>query len=91
MPMCNTTLGQRSSLLSVLQESELKLDKDYRARALQPGLHVTKKYVGEFELDNGLHVYLRSFNVFNLTLWDDVMAQFGDLREDDILVGGHCP
>lgn len=61
---------------------------EYEARALQPGLHVTKKYVGGFEVDNGLHVHLRSFNVFNLTLWDDVMAQFGDLGEDDILVRG---
>lgn len=76
-------------MLFAVQESELKLDKEYRARALAPGLHVTKKYVGEFSLDSGLQVYLRSFNVFNLTLWDDVMAQFGELQDDDILV--RCP
>ena len=45
-----------------------------------------KKFVGDFLLDNGLHVFLRSFNVFNLTLWDDVMKPFGELRDDDILV-----
>ena len=69
-----------------LQESDLKLDKEYTARSLQPGLHVKKKFVGDFLLDNGLHVFLRSFNVFNLTLWDDVMKPFGELQADDILV-----
>lgn len=31
-------------------------------------------------------MYLRSFNVFNLTLWDDIMAEFGELTEQDVLV-----
>jgi hypothetical protein len=30
-------------------------------------------------------VYLPSFNVFNLTLWDDIIA-FGELTEEDVLV-----
>lgn len=70
-----------------LQDSELKTDQEYTARSLQPGLHVKKKFVGDFVLDNGLHVFLRSFNVFNLTLWDDVLEPFGELKDDDILVG----
>lgn len=64
----------------------MKTDKEYTARALQEGMHVKKKIVGEFTLDNGLQVFLRSFNIFNLTLWDDVMQAFGELTADDILV-----
>lgn len=44
------------------------------------------RYVGQFKLSNGLEVYLRSFNVFNLTLWDDIMEEFGELTDQDVLV-----
>lgn len=84
--VCEELLFRCEDVFLSLQESELKTDKEYTARSLQPGLHVKKKFVGDFVLDNRLHVFLRSFNVFNLTLWDDVMEPFGELKEDDILV-----
>ncbi|EIE21588.1 hypothetical protein COCSUDRAFT_66960 [Coccomyxa subellipsoidea C-169] len=83
---CLTRPALKSGKQTPWEESDLKLDKEYTARSLQPGLHVKKKFVGDFLLDNGLHVFLRSFNVFNLTLWDDVMKPFGELQADDILV-----
>ena len=71
---------------ALLQESNLLKGRSYTGRALTEGDTVKRRYVGQFLLHNGLEVYLRSFNVFNLTLWDDIMAQFGELTEQDILV-----
>jgi len=71
---------------ALLQESGLLEGQSYTGRALTEGDTVKRRYVGQFLLHNGLEVYLRSFNVFNLTLWDDTMAQFGELTEQDILV-----
>ena len=48
------------------------------------------RFVGHFRLDNGLDVYQRSFNVFNLTLWDDIMEEFGDLTDQDVVVRCFC-
>jgi len=56
-------------------------------RALPEGQQVIKRFVGNFTLENGLQVHLRSFNVFNVSLWDDVMETFGELGSEDILVG----
>ena len=60
--------------------------RKYTARALTVGNHVIHRFVGQFKLDNGLEVYLRSFNVFNLTLWDDIIQEFGELTDQDVLV-----
>ena len=69
-----------------LQESGLLGGRKYTARALTEGDHVIHRFVGQFKLVNGLEVYLRSFNVFNLTLWDDIIQQFGELTDKDVLV-----
>ena len=70
-----------------LQESGLLGGRKYTARALTAGDHVIHRFVGQFKLVNGLEVYHRSFNVFNLTLWDDIIQEFGELTEQDVLVG----
>ena len=69
-----------------LQESGLLGGRKYTARALTAGDHVIHRFVGQFKLINGLEVYHRSFNVFNLTLWDDIIQEFGELTDQDVLV-----
>ena len=69
-----------------LQESGLLKGRSYTARALTEGGTVKHRFVGHFRLANGLEVYQRSFNVFNLTLWDDIIEEFGDLTDEDVLV-----
>ena len=71
---------------SYMQESGLLGGRKYTARTLTAGDHVIHRYVGQFKLVNGLEVYHRSFNVFNLTLWDDIIQEFGGLTEQDVLV-----
>ena len=82
-----------SDLLKVwlMQESGLLKGRSYTARALTEGDTVKHRYVGHFRLENGLEVYQRSFNVFNLTLWDDIMEEFGDLTDQDVLVREKLP
>ena len=60
--------------------------RKYTARALTAGDHVIHRFVGQFKLVNGLEVYHRSFTVFNLTLWDDIIQEFGELTDQDVLV-----
>ncbi len=71
-----------------MQESGLLKGRSYTARALTEGDTVKHRFVGHFRLANGLEVHQRSFNVFNLTLWDDIMEEFGDLTDEDVLVRG---
>ena len=52
------------------------------------GHHVYKQFVGGFLLPHRVPVYLRSFGVLNLTLWDDVMGEFMPLTSDDIIIAG---
>jgi hypothetical protein len=54
----------------------------------EPSVPVLKQNVGMFMLSSGAEVHIQSFGIFNLTLWDDVFAQFEPLTErDTILVG----
>lgn len=53
-----------------------------------PGHHIYKQFVGGFLLFNSVPVYLRSFGVLNLTLWDDVMGEFMPLTSNDIIIAG---
>lgn len=53
-----------------------------------PGHHIYKQFVGGFLLPNRMPVYLRSFGVLNLTLWDDVMGEFMPLTSNDIIIAG---
>ena len=73
-----------------LQDSGLLEGRSYTARALTEGDTVKHRFVGHFRLANGLEVYQRSFNVFNLTLWDDIIEEFGNLTDQDVLVRGFC-
>lgn len=47
---------------------------------------ILKQFVGDFYLENGASVHIRSFGQFNVTLWDLVMKEFGLLTERDVLV-----
>ena len=49
---------------------------------------ILKQNVGMFKLRNGVEVHFQSFGIFNLTLWDDVMAKFRPLTKKDILYVG---
>lgn len=49
---------------------------------------IYKQFVGGFLLPNRTPVYLRSFGVLNLTLWDDVMAEFMPLTSQDVIIAG---
>lgn len=54
----------------------------------EPSTPILKQNVGMFTLSSGAEVHIQSFGIFNLTLWDDVFAQFQPLTErDTILVG----
>ena len=53
-----------------------------------PNVPILKQNVGMFTLSSGAEVHIQSFGIYNLTLWDDVFAQFEPLTErDTILVG----
>ena len=87
LPICGTD----GCPAHCLQESGLLGGRKYTARALTEGDHVIHRYVGQFKLVNGLEVYHRSFNVFNLTLWDDIIQEFGELTDQDVLVRHTVP
>ena len=68
--------------------SPIPFERTYVARD-EPDVSIFKQNVGSFTLGNGAAVHIQSFGVFNMTLWDDVMAQFMPLTSRDIiLVGG---
>jgi hypothetical protein len=56
---------------------------------------ILKQFVGDFYLENGASVHIRSFGQFNVTLWDLVMNEFGRLTERDVLMvnfgAWYCP
>ena len=54
----------------------------------EPGTNIHKQFVGGFLLPNRVPVYLRSFGILNLTLWDDVIAEFLPLTSQDIIIAG---
>jgi len=54
----------------------------------EPGTNVHKQFVGTFSLQNGVTVSLRSFGILNITLWDDVMAEFLPLTSHDVILVG---
>ena len=41
-----------------------------------------------FTLKGGAEIHIQSFGIFNLTLWDDVMAQFQPLTPQDVIYVG---
>lgn len=45
-----------------------------------------EQVTGELKLDRGAEIQLRCFGRFNLTLWDDVMEEFGTLTKRDIIM-----
>lgn len=47
---------------------------------------ILKQFIGDFVLENGATVHIRSFGQFNITLWDLVMEEFGLLTERDVLM-----
>ena len=49
---------------------------------------ILKQNVGMFKLKNGVEVHFQSFGIFNISLWDDVMAKFKPLTKKDILFVG---
>ena len=63
-------------------------EREYMVRD-DPGNTILKQNIGSFTLGNGAAVHIQSFGMFNMTLWDDMMAQFMPLTPRDIiLVGG---
>ena len=45
----------------------------------EPGASILKQNIGSFTLRNRASVHIRSFGIFNLQLWDDVMAEFAPI------------
>ena len=54
----------------------------------EPDTTILKQNVGRFTLRGGAEIHIQSFGIFNLTLWDDVMAQFEPLTTQDIIYAG---
>ncbi len=56
----------------------------------EPTVSILKQNIGMFTLRSGAEVHIQSFGIFNLSLWDDVMAQFQPLTDDDVIyIGDH--
>ncbi|CAL5226961.1 g9846 [Coccomyxa viridis] len=68
-----------SSHIHIPFDREYLIDK-------KPGHPVYKQYVGGFLLPNHTPVYLRSFGILNLTLWDDIMSEFMPLTSQDVII-----
>jgi hypothetical protein len=66
--------------------TSIPFNRSYAIRN-EPG-SILKQNVGSFTLRNGASVHIRSFGIFNLSLWDDVMAEFAPITKDDIIVVG---
>jgi hypothetical protein len=47
---------------------------------------IHKLYVGNVHLRSGGRIHLRSFGIVNITLWDDVIREFGEITENDIIL-----
>jgi hypothetical protein len=47
---------------------------------------ILKQFVGNFYLQNGASVHIRSFGQFNVSLWDNEMREFGLLTERDVII-----
>ena len=71
-------------------QTALPFEREYMVRG-EPGASVFKQNIGSFTLGNGAAVHIQSFGMFNMTLWDDVMAQFMPLTPRDIILVGGCP
>ena len=86
-----------SSSASAMQDWEkansshtaIPFEREYMVRG-EPGVSVFKQNIGSFTLGNGAAVHIQSFGMFNMTLWDDVMAQFMPLTPRDIILVGGC-
>lgn len=49
---------------------------------------ILKQNIGMFRLKSGAEIHFQSFGIFNLELWDDVMAKFMPLSKKDIVFVG---
>ena len=67
----------------------IPFEREYMVRG-EPGVSVFKQNIGSFTLGSGAAVHIQSFGMFNMTLWDDVMAQFMPLTPRDIILVGGC-
>ena len=57
----------------------------------EPETTIFKQNLGNFTLDSGAEVHIRSFGIFNLSLWDDVMAELAPFSDRDTLIVGARP
>lgn len=67
--------------------TDIPFERKYMMRN-EPGVDILKQNIGQFTLNNGAAVHIQSFGIFNMTLWDDVMAQFMPLAPNDIILVG---
>jgi hypothetical protein len=51
-----------------------------------PKKYVLKQYIGNLYLESGGSIHLRSFGILNISLWDDVLRDFGKLTDQDVLL-----
>ncbi|KAK9916493.1 hypothetical protein WJX75_003317 [Coccomyxa subellipsoidea] len=66
-------------------QTAVPFEKEYTVRD-EPNVNIFKQNVGNFSLTNGASVHIRSFGIFNISLWDDVFAEFLPLTENDTIV-----
>ncbi|CAL8467294.1 g6831 [Coccomyxa elongata] len=52
----------------------------------EPTTKIFKQNIGNFSLSNGASIHIRSFGIFNISLWDDVFAEFMPLTEKDVIL-----
>ena len=84
---------QESGSFGPWLESGIPTMGNYTARGHSDDDFIRKLTVGDMRLKNGAQVSLRSFGRWNITLWDDVMTEFGELMPQDVIFvnfGGWC-
>ncbi|CAL8469668.1 g9209 [Coccomyxa elongata] len=66
--------------------SDIKLQGDYVHAWGNAQTSVAKQFVGEFTLNNGAQVIIRSFGTYQAQLWDDIFAEFAPITEKDVIL-----
>ena len=66
--------------------SDIKYQGDYFQPWGKAETPTSKQFVGEFELNNGAKIIIRSFGTYNSKLWDDVFSDFAPITANDVIL-----
>lgn len=85
--LCSRRLGVQDWRDANTSQTSIPFGREYTLSD-DPATAILKQNIGMFTLRGGAEVHIQSFGIFNLTLWDDVMAQFEPLTPQDIVYVG---